>query len=177
MALSLNDKKTIVAEVSEVAKAAISAAAADYRGLSVPQMTALRSKAREMGIELRVVRNTLAKRAVEGTSSECLSSYLVGPMLLGFAHEEPGAVARLFKDFCKDNKSFEVKALSVAGDFYDATQLDAIAALPSRHEAQCQLAGMLMAPMTQLARTIAEPYASLTRAVDGLAKQKQDQDS
>lgn len=172
MALSLAEKKTIVAEVSEVAAKSISAAAADYRGLTVPQMTELRSKARQMGVELRVVRNTLARRAFQGTNFETMGPRLVGPMILGFSEEEPGAVARLFKDFGKSNEKFEVKALSVAGDFFEASKLDAVAALPSRKEAQARLAGMLMAPITQLARTIQEPYAGLVRAVDGLAKQK-----
>lgn len=173
MALSLTEKKTIVAEVSAVAAKSISAAAADYRGLTVPQMTELRVKARQMGVELRVVRNTLARRAIEGTHFESMGDRLVGPVILGFAEEEPGAVARLFKDFCKNKYNFEVKALSVAGDFFEASRLDAVAALPSRKEAQAILAGMLMAPITQLARTMVEPYAGLVRAVDGLVKQKE----
>ena len=105
MALRLEDKKQIVSEVSEVAQSALSAVLVDYRGLSVAEMTGIRSKAREAGVYLRVVRNTLAKRAVEGTDFECLSNALVGPSLLAFSSGEPGAAARLIRDCAKSQSS------------------------------------------------------------------------
>lgn len=173
MALNLEDKKAIVAEVSEVASGAISLVVADYRGLDVPAMTKLRIKARENGVYLRVIRNTLARRAFKGTDLECMDSVLVGPLLFGFAQNEPGAAARLFKDFAKENESFQVKALSVSGQFYDASHLDAVAALPTRKEALSKLAATLMAPATKLVRTIAEPHSSLVRALEDYRKKKE----
>lgn len=173
MALNLEDKKAIVAEVSTVANTAISLVVADYRGISVPKMTALRSKAREKGIYLRVIRNTLARRALKGTSFECMDAALVGPLVFGFAQNEPSAAARLFKDFAKENELFSVKALSVAGQFYEASQLDRVASLPTKEEALGQLAAVLMAPINKLARTIAEPHSSLVRALEDYRKQKE----
>ena len=172
MALNLESKKTIVAEVSEVANGAISMVVAEYRGLSVPALTDLRAKARQKGVYLRVIRNTLARRALQGTTFECMDNDLVGPLLYGFADNEPGAVARLFKDFAKTNESFQVKALAVAGQRYEAKHLDQVAALPSREEALSSLAAVFMAPINQLARTIAEPHASLVRALEDYRKKK-----
>lgn len=173
MALNLEDKKAIVAEVSEVANKALSLVVADYRGLDVPAMTSLRKQARENGVYLRVIRNTLARKAFKGTELECMDSALVGPLIFGFAQNEPGAAARLFKDFAKDNQAFEVKALSVAGQFYEAKHLDTVAALPSRKEALSMLACALMAPATKLVRTIAEPHSSLVRALEDYRKKKE----
>ena len=173
MALNLENKKAIVAEVSEVANQAVSLVVADYRGLDVPAMTALRMKARENGVYLRVIRNTLARRALKGTGFECMDDALVGPLVFGFAKNEPSAAARLFKDFAKEHASFEVKALSVAGHFYDASQLNNIASLPTRDEALGQLASVLMAPITKLVRTLAEPHTSFVRALDDYGRKKQ----
>ena len=172
MTLNIEDKKAIVAEVSNVASAAISCVVADYRGLDVPAMTALRVKARETGVQIRVIRNTLARRAFKGTELECMDDALVGPLIYGFAQNEPGAAARLFKDFAKTNEKFEVKALSVAGTFYESSHLDAVASLPSKQEALSMLAGVLMAPITKLARTINEPHSSLVRALEDYRKKK-----
>jgi large subunit ribosomal protein L10 len=173
MALNLEDKKAIVAEVSEVASGAMSLVVADYRGLDVPAMTSLRTKARANGVYLRVIRNTLARRAFKGTELECMDKALVGPLIFGFAQNEPGAAARLFKDFAKDNQSFEVKALSVAGQYYDASHLDSVASLPTRIEALSLLAQVLLAPATKLVRTIAEPHSSLVRALEDYRKKKE----
>ena len=116
MALRLEQKQQIVAEVNEVAASALSAVIADYRGLTVAEMTQMRVKARESGVYLRVVRNTLAKRALEGTEYECLNDAFVGPTLLAFSQEEPGAAARLIKEYAKDYAELEVKALSNVGN-------------------------------------------------------------
>lgn len=173
MALNLAGKKAIVAEVSDVASKAISLVVAEYRGLAVPAMTALRSKAREKGVHVRIIRNTLARRAFKGTNLECMEEALVGPLVFGFAENEPSAAARLFKDFAKDNEAFKVKALSVAGQYYDAQQLDAVASLPTRDEAFARLAATLLAPITQLARTLNEPHSQLVRALEDYRKKKE----
>lgn len=173
MALNFEDKKAIVAEVTDAASSSISLVVADYRGLTVPEMTEFRNKAREANVYLKVVRNTLAKRALKGTDFECIEGALGGPLVFGFAKNEPGSAAKLFKAFAKDHKALEVKGLTVAGEFYDASQLDSVAALPSRDEALSQLAAMLLAPATKLARTVQEPSGMLARALNSLQEKKQ----
>jgi len=175
VALNLDNKKAIVAEVSKVAEQALSLVVADYRGLDVPSITALRAQARTDGVYLRVIRCTLARKALQGTSFECMDGALVGPLIFGFAENDPGAAARLFKDFTKKNPKLEVKALSVSGKFYDAKHLDAVASLPTKQQALTQLAVALMAPATKLVRTIAEPHSGLVRALDSYRKQKETQ--
>ncbi|MGL5291836.1 MAG: 50S ribosomal protein L10 [Vibrionaceae bacterium] len=153
MALNLQDKQAIVAEVNEAASGALSAVVADSRGVSVGAMTSLRKKAREAGVFMRVVRNTLARRALEGTSYECLSETFVGPTLIAFSTEHPGAAARLFKDFAKDNKKFEIKAAAYEGALTDA---EVLATLPTYDEAIARLMMcMKEASAGKLVRTIA----------------------
>lgn len=173
MALNLDGKKAIVAEVSEVAKQSISLVIADYRGLNVSEITAMRAKARESGVYLKVIRNTLAKRALQDTDFECMSDVLVGPLIFGFAQNEPSAAARLFKDFTKVHKSLEVKALSVAGQFYESNHLDQVASLPTRQEALSQLACALLSPVTKLAQTLSEPHSQLARALEDYRTKKE----
>lgn len=173
MALNLEDKKAIVAKVSDVASGAVSLVVADYCGLDVPAITKLRAEAREKGVYLRVIPNTLARRALKGTDFECMENALVGPLMYGFAKNEPSAAARLFKDFSKTYEKFEVKALSVAGQFYEANQLDKVASLPTRDEAYAKLAATLLAPITQLARTMAEPHSRLVRALNDYQSKKE----
>lgn len=172
MALGLEDKKAIVAEVSEVAQGALSAVIADYRGLTSSQMTDLRKQARENGVYLRVVRNTLAKRAVEGTEFECLKDVLVGPTVLAFSQEDPGAAARLIQDFAKGNKELEVKALSISGQLLGAEQIDVLAKMPTLDQARAMLMSVMIAPVTKLARTLNEFPSKVTRAVAAVADQK-----
>ncbi len=153
MALNLQDKKAIVAEVNEAASGALSAVVADSRGVDVSSMTSLRKQAREAGVYLKVVRNTLARRAVEGTDYECLQDVFVGPTLIAFSSEHPGAAARIFKDFEKENKEFEVKAAAFEGAITDA---EILAKLPTYDEA---IASLMMcmkeASAGKLVRTIA----------------------
>lgn len=172
MALGLEDKKAIVAQVSEVAQSALSAVVADYHGLTVDQMTDLRKQARDSGVYLRVVRNTLAKRAVSGTDYACLDEALVGPTVLAFSQEDPGAAARLFKEFSKENKELEVKALSISGQLLGAEQLDVLAKMPTLDQARAQLMSVMIAPITKLARTLNEVPTKVTRAVAAVADQK-----
>ena len=174
MALRLEDKKAIVAEVNEVAAGALSAVLADARGVDVGAMTGLRKSARENQVYLRVVRNTLAKRAVVGTEFECVQDALVGPTIFGFSMEDPGAAARIFKDFAKENDNFEVKALAVGGELLDASQLDRLAKLPTRDEALAMLMSVMQAPITKLARTMNEVPGKLVRTVAAVRDQKQE---
>lgn len=173
MALRLDDKKALVAEVNEVARRAYSAVAAEYRGLSAGKFDILRTKARESGVYLHVVKNTLAQRAVEGTDFQCLTPALVGPLVLGFSLEDPGAVGRVIKDFAKDNEKLVVKAIAVGGTLYGAKEIDRLASLPTRDQALAMLAGTLLAPVTKLAATLAEPAAKAARAVKAVADAKQ----
>lgn len=172
MALRLNDKKALVAEVSDVARRAHSAVAAEYRGLSAGKFDELRAKARAQGIYLHVVKNTLALRAVEGTEFECLKPALVGPLVLGFSMDDPGAVGRVIKDFAKDNDKLVVKAIAVGGTLYGAKDIDRLASLPTKEQAIAQLLGMLNAPISTFVRTLAEPAAKVTRAVKAVADSK-----
>ena len=153
MALNLQDKQAIVAEVNEAAKGALSAVIADSRGVTVDKMTELRKAAREAGVTMRVVRNTLLRRAVEGTDFECLQDTFVGPTLIAFSNEHPGAAARLFKDFAKANDKFEIKGAAFEGKIQD---VEFLAKLPNQEEAIARLMGtMKEAAAGKLVRTFA----------------------
>jgi large subunit ribosomal protein L10 len=173
VALRLEQKREIVAEVNQAAASALSAVLADYRGLTVSEMTEMRAKARKSGVYLRVVRNTLAKRAVEGTQYECLNEAFVGPTLLAFSTDEPGSAARLIKDCAKDYDALEVKALSIDGELLDAGQLDRVAKLPTKDEAIALLMAVMLAPITKLARTLKEVPGKLVRTVAAVRDAKQ----
>ena len=173
MPIGLKEKQAIVAEVNETAQAALSAVMADYRGVTVDAMTQLRKSARESGVQVRVIRNTLAKRAFEGTELECMNEALTGPCIVAFAMEDPGASARLFKDFAKEQEAFEIKALSVGGMLLPAEQIDALAKLPTRDEALALLMAVMQAPVTKLVRTMNEIPGRVTRVVAAVRDQKQ----
>lgn len=155
MALNLQDKQAIVAEVSEVAKGALSAVVADSRGVTVDKMTELRKAGREAGVYMRVVRNTLLRRVVEGTQFECLKDTFVGPTLIAYSMEHPGAAARLFKEFAKGQDKFEIKAAAFDGNFIAANQIDVLATLPTRDEAIARLMSVIQGATSKLARTLA----------------------
>lgn len=173
MALKLEEKQAIVAEVADIAKDAISAVAANYRGLTASEMNELRTKARESSVHLQVVKNTLAKRAFADTSFDCMNDALVGPLVLAFSKEEPGAAARLMKDFAKQHNLLDVKALSVDGKLLGANELDAVAALPTRDGALSMLLSVMQAPISKFVRTLAEPHTQLVRAVDAVRLAKE----
>jgi large subunit ribosomal protein L10 len=173
MALSLEAKKAVVEQVSGVAADAISVGVAQYRGLSVEQMTNLRLLARQQEVTLQVVKNTLAKRAIKDTNCECITDVLTGPVILGFSKEDPGAVARVFKDFSKDNEDLVVKGLGVSGDFVDAAELKRIASLPTKDQAISQLMALMLAPTEKLARTLNEIPTKVTRVVAAVRDSKQ----
>lgn len=174
MAIGLEDKKQIVSEVNQAASSALSAVLADYRGVDVDELTALRKTARENKVYLRVVRNTLLKRALEDTEFECIQEVLVGPTLLALSQEDPGAAARVLKDFAKENDDFEIKALSVGGKLLQASQIDVLAKLPTLDQARSMLMTVMLAPVTKLARTMNEVPSKVTRAVAAVRDQKQE---
>ena len=173
MALRLDQKQQIVAEVNEIAASALSAVVADYRGLTVAEMTDMRSKARETGVYLRVVRNTLAKRAVEGTDYECLEESFTGPTLVAFSTEDPGSAARLLKDYAKEHDALEVKALAIGGEMLSADQIDRVAKLPTLDQARAILLSVMLAPVIKLARTLNEVPGKLVRTVAAIRDQKE----
>jgi len=172
MALRLEDKKVLVKEVNAVAGDSVTAVAAEYRGLSVGEMTELRKQARSAGVYLRVVKNSLAKRAVEGTDFECMQDTLKGPILLAFAKDDPGAAARVIKDFAKEHNALQAVSLSVGGQLMPGSDLAKLAELPTMDQARAILLGVFVAPMSQLVRTLAEPPAMLARTLSARGDQE-----
>ena len=173
MALRLEDKKTLVTEVNEVAQTAQSVVAAEYRGLSVAKLTELRARARASRVYMRVVKNTLARRAVAGTPFECVGEKLKGPLILAFSQDDPGAAARLIKGFAKDHDKLVPTLVSLGGTVLPGKDLDRVASLPTRVEALAQLLGVLKAPISKFVRTLAEPHAKLVRTIAAVKDQKQ----
>lgn len=173
MALRLDDKIAVVAEVSAVAAKAHSAVAAEYRGMSVSQLTSLRKTARESGVYVRVVKNTLARKAVEGTEFECMQEGLVGPLILAFSLEDPGAAARVISDFTKQTDKLVVKLVAVGGKQYGAAEIERLSKLPTKEQAIAILMGTMKAPVEKFVRTLAEPHAKLVRTIAAVRDQKQ----
>jgi large subunit ribosomal protein L10 len=173
MALNLEDKKALVAEVAEVAAKAQSVVAAEYRGLSVGQMTELRSKARKSGVYMRVVKNTLARKALAGTAFESVGPKLKGPLVLAFSKDDPGAAARVVKDFAKLNEKLVATLVSLGGQVLPGAQLEKVASLPTREQALSMLLGVMKAPIQKFVRTLAEPPAKLARTLAAVREQKQ----
>jgi len=173
VALGLEAKKQVVAEVSEIANQALSAVVAEYRGLTVADMTDLRVKARESGVYLRVIRNTLARRAVEGTEFECMQDALTGPVICAFSQDDPGAAARLLKDYSKEFEAMNVTAVAIGGELLGADQLDAVASLPTYEEALAKLMSVMNGPITKLTRTINDIPGRVVRVVAAVKDTKQ----
>ncbi len=173
MALSLEQKKAMVQEVAQVAAKAYSAVAAEYRGLTATQVESLRVAARKNGVYLKVVKNTLARRAVEGTEFECLKDAFVGPLILAFSLEDPGAAARVFKDFAKENKTFEVKFLGVGGKMLPPSELDRLASMPTREQALSMLMATMKAPVQKLVSTLNEVPSKLARTLAAIRDAKE----
>ena len=173
MALNLEQKKAVVAEVSEVAKNALSAVAAEYRGLTVEELTDLRVKARQGGVYVKVAKNTLVRRAVEGTEFECLSDELTGPILLAFSMEDPGAAARLVKDYAKEHDLLVAKTVAIGGQVFDASELERLSKLPTYDQAIAMLMGVMKAPVEKFVRTLAEPHTKMVRTFAAVRDAKQ----
>ena len=173
MALNLEDKKALVAEVAEVAAHAQSVVAAEYRGLTVGQMTELRAKARRQGVYMRVVKNTLARKALAGTSFESVGPKLKGPLVLAFSKDDPGAAARVVKDFAKSNEKLVATLVSLGGQVLPGGEIDKVASLPTREQALSMLLGVLKAPIQKFVGTLAAPGNKLVRTVAAVRDQKQ----
>lgn len=171
--LNLEEKKAIVAEVAEIAASSHSVIAAEYRGLTVGQITELRKQARESSVCLRVIKNSLAKRAFEGTDYACLQDSLTGPLILAFSQEDPAAAARIFKDFVKTNSKLIVKSIALGNKLMDASQLETLARMPTREQALGMLAGVIQAPISKFVRTVAEPNNKLARVLAAVRDTKQ----
>lgn len=165
MAITLADKQRVVEEVSAAASDALSAVVAEYHGLTVSDMTELRAQARKEDVYLRIVRNTLAKRALKDTEFSCLNDALKGPLFLALSKNAPGDAARLLKNFAKENENLKVKALTIGGTLLGPESLDSVASLPTKDEAIAKLLYVMKAPVEKLARTLAEPHSKLVRTL------------
>ncbi len=173
MALKLEDKKQVVSEVAAVAAVAHSAVAVEYSGLTVEDLTQLRSQAREGGVYLRVVKNTLAKRALTGTEFECMSEGLKGQLMLAFSKEDPGSAARLVRNFAKENENLKPALISIGGELLDPSEIRRLADLPTRDQAISMLMALMKAPVEKLARTMKEVPGKFVRTVAAVSDQKQ----
>ena len=173
MALNFEQKKAVVAEVADAANKALAAVAAEYRGLTVEEMTELRAQAREDGVFLKVAKNTLVRRAVEGTDYECMQDSLTGPLLFAFSMDDPGSAARLVKAYSKDHDKLITKLVAVGGELYDASELERLSSLPTYDQAIAMLMSVMKAPVEKFVRTLAEPHAKLVRTVAAVCDEKQ----
>jgi len=173
LALNFEQKQAIVAEVAEVARTAFSAVAAEYRGISVDKMTQLRVQARNNGVYLRVVKNTLARRAVKDTEFECMTDGLTGPLVLAFSQEDPGAAARVIKDFAKDNDKLVVKLVSISGQMLAPSELETLAKMPTYDQAISMLMSVMKAPIQKLAATMNEVPGKLVRTIAAIRDAKE----
>ena len=173
MALNLAQKKEVVAELANVAAKAHSLVAAEYAGLTVEQLTSLRQKARQSGVYVKVAKNTLVSRAVEGTDYACVKDALVGPMLYAFSEEDPGAAGRLVKEFSKANEKLVPKVVAIGGQMFPGSHVEKLASLPTREQALSMLAGLLLQPATMLARVLAEPASQVARVLNQIGEKKQ----
>ncbi len=173
MATSFQAKQAMVTEVNDMASRAHYAVLAEYRGLTAGDMDALRVNARQGGAYLKVVKNSLAKRAVQGTDYECMREAFVGPVILGFSLDDPGSAARVISDFRKAHQALKVTGISFNGQLLPGEQLDRLAKLPTRDEALAQLMRAMKAPIDKLARTTREPAAKLSRLLAAVRDQKQ----
>ncbi len=173
MPLNFAQKEAVVAEVADVAQTAYSALAAEYRGLTVAEMTELRNKARDAGVYVRVVKNTLARRALADTDFACMSEALTGPLVLAFGRNDPGSVARVAKDFAKGRDRFKVRMIALSGQLLEPSELDKVAKMPTYEEAISLLMGTMKAPIQKLAGTLNEVPGKLVRTVAAVRDAKE----
>ena len=165
MALKIGEKKVVVQEIAEIASTAQSAVAAEYRGLTVQQLSSLRSNARDLGVYVRVVKNNLVKIAIKDTSLECMDSSLKGPLIFAFSRDELGAAAKLVNDFKKDNDLLKPVAMAVNGELIDVEKLSQIAALPNRDQAISMLMAVMKLPIEKFVRTLSAPNVKLVQTL------------
>nr|VFK40617.1 MAG: LSU ribosomal protein L10P [Candidatus Kentron sp. SD]VFK45926.1 MAG: LSU ribosomal protein L10P [Candidatus Kentron sp. SD]VFK79858.1 MAG: LSU ribosomal protein L10P [Candidatus Kentron sp. SD] len=173
MPLTLEQKKSVVAEVTDIARSASSVVAAEYRGLTVTEMTQLREQAKRADVYLRVVPNTLARRAVEDTEFACMRTHLVGPLVLGFSRGEAGDSARLLSDFAKTNEKLIVKFAVYGEKLLEGTDVNALALMPTREVALSMLLSVMKAPIAKMVRTLAEPHSRLVRTLGAVRDQRE----
>jgi len=173
MALTFPQKEAIVAEVAEVAKSAYSAVGAEYRGLTVADMTDLRVQARQAGVYVRVVKNTLAKRALADTEFACMADALTGPLVLAFGQQDPGSVARVVKDFAKTHDKFQVRLIALSGQLLDPSELEKVAKMPTYDEAISLLMAVMKAPIQKLTSTLNEVPSKLVRTIAAVRDAKE----
>jgi len=173
LALTLEQKQAIVAEVADVASSAHSAIAAEYRGLTVEDLTELRKQARNNGVYLRVVKNTLAKRAVADTEFECMTEGFSGPLVLAFSQEDPGSAARVIHDFVKDHEDMIVKMVSISGKLLDPSEIKTLAKMPTYEQAISILMATMKAPVQKLVVTLNEVPGKLVRTVAAIRDAKE----
>lgn len=172
MSLNLEQKKAVVAEVSAQIADAEAAILAEYRGLTVAQMTDLRRKARQSAIYLRVVKNTLVRRAVAGSRYECLTDHMVGPLAFAVC-KDPVAVAKVLSEFAKGNEHLKIKAGAMGGKLISSAQIEALAALPSREQLLAMLLGTMQAPVQKFVQTLNEVPSKFVRALAAVRDAKQ----
>jgi len=173
VALNLDSKKAVVEEVAAIAAKAHSAIAAEYRGMSVTELTELRKNARASGVYLRVVKNTLTRRAVTGTQFECMQDGLVGPLIMAFSLDDPGAAARLIGEFSKGHDKLIPKVIAFGGQLFGPSELSRLASMPTRDQALATLMSVMKAPVEKFVRTLAEPHAKLARTIMAIKEQKE----
>lgn len=163
-------KAALVEEVRLVAEKAHAAFAVEYRGLDAVTLTRMRQQARAHGLYVKVVKNTLARRAIEGTSYASLSEALKGPLLLAFAKHDPVPAARFVRDFARENEKFAVRAIALEGRVLSVSDLARLADLPTRNQALAMLLGALQGPVVRLVTVCAAPLSGLARALDAVQR-------
>ena len=173
MSLSFDQKQAVVAEVRELATTAHSALAAEYSGVAVADMTALRAQARGEGVALRVVKNSLARRAFEGTDFACMNDGLTGPLVFAFSMRDPGAAARVLHGYARENEKLVIKLAALGGRVYGVDEVRRLADLPTKERAIAMLMSAIQAPAAKLARTLNEVPGKLARTVAAVRDQKQ----
>lgn len=172
MGLTREQKSTVVTKTNAVISTALSAVVADYKGLSAEEIASLHALARLNAVHLQVMRNTLAKRAIQGTRFECLGETLSGPTLLACSQTDPGAPARLFKSFTKENEHLKVKGLSLGGSLLSLNKLNEVSSLPTYLEAVASFLSALKAPISLFVRACILPYAQLVRLLAAVGEKK-----
>ncbi len=173
MAINIASKKEIVADIHALASTALAAIIADHQGVNVEKMTLLRKEARRNGVDIRVVRNTLLKRAVVGTDFACAADAFTGPTMIAFSQNEPGAAARLLKNFAQANETFKVRACVISRTMLPGDQIGRLADLPTQDQAVAILMGTMLAPIEKLARTLNDIPGKTVRVIAAVRDLKQ----
>ncbi len=172
MSLSLEQKKAVISEVSDAIGSAQAGVLAEYRGLTVAQLTALRKDARNSGVWVKVVKNNLARRVISGSDFECLSEHFVGPVIFS-ASEDPVAVAKVMSRFAKDNDKLKITVGAMNGSLIDLNAIESLSKLPGRDELLAKLMGTMNAPAQKFVSTLNEVPTAFVRVLSAIAEAKQ----